>query len=82
MVRLGVYNLLVDHNPSPVQPPPGIAARADELSREHWDQLHESHVPRQAFVVALRGVKSQIFRRGHSSARRLDIRHDRGPIPK
>jgi hypothetical protein len=55
---------------------------ADELSRQYWDRAPESQIPAQAFMVALQGVKSQIFRRGHGSGRRLDIGHERSSIPK
>ena len=58
------------------------SARAEELSRRYWDQSPESLVPAQAFMVALQGVKSQIFRRGHGSGRRLDIESERTAIPE
>ena len=46
--------------------------RADGLSQLYWDQSPESAIPAQAFMVALQSVKSQIFRRGRRSGRRLD----------
>ncbi|MBN1459614.1 MAG: hypothetical protein JXA57_08750 [Armatimonadetes bacterium] len=49
------------------------AAKAEELSQSYWDRSSASTVPAQAFMVALQGVKSQIFRRGQNSGRRLDI---------
>lgn len=48
-------------------------ATADTLARHYWDRASESQVPAQAFMVALQGVKSQIFRRGHGPGRRLEI---------
>jgi len=58
------------------------AAKAEELSSTYWNRSAESHVPAQAFTVALQGVKSQIFRRGHGSGRRLDIESERTAIPE
>ena len=55
------------------------ATRAEELSSRYWDQSPESHVPAQAFMVALQSVKSQIFRRGHGPGRRLDKQGDAQP---
>jgi len=55
---------------------------AGVLSRQYWDRAPESQIPAQAFMVALQGVKSQIFRRGHGSGRRLEIGHERCPIPE
>ena len=48
------------------------SVRADDLSQLYWDQSPESAIPAQAFVVALQSVKSQIFRRGKRSGRRLE----------
>ena len=55
---------------------------ADVLSQQYWDRAPESQIPAQAFMVALQGVKSQIFRRGHGSGRRLDIDSERKTVPK
>jgi hypothetical protein len=53
------------------------AAMAEAWSRKYWDRSQESYLPAQAFMVALQGVKSQIFRRGQTPGRRLDIGHER-----